>query len=64
MKRLIQAVTELLEAKAELIREEASTLALGTYARGYQDGAEDIKENYGFEVAFIGSDEDDEDDNG
>lgn len=64
MKRLIQAVTELLEAKAELIREETATLQLGTYARGYQDGAEDIKENYGFEVAFIGTEDDEEDDNG
>jgi len=62
MKRLYNAITELLEAKAEQVREETSTLQLGTYARGYQDGQEDIKETYGFEVAFIGSDEDDESD--
>lgn len=55
--RLIQALTELLEAKAELLREEAAALQLGTYARGYKDGQEDIKETYGFEVAFIGDDE-------
>ena len=61
MKRLIQAITELLEARAELLREETATLQLGTYARGYQDGADDIKENYGFEVAFIGADDEDED---
>jgi hypothetical protein len=41
MKRLINAVIELLEAKAELLREEACTLELGTYARGYKDGQED-----------------------
>ena len=64
MIRLLAAITELLEAKAEQVREETSTLQLGTYARGYQDGAEDIKENYGFEVAFIGTDEDDEDEDG
>jgi hypothetical protein len=62
MKRLYRAVTELLEAKAEQVREETSTLQLGTYARGYKDGQEDIKETYGFEVAFIGTDEDDESD--
>ena len=64
MKRLINAITELLEARAEQVREETSTLQLGTYARGYQDGQEDIKENYGFEVAFIGTDDDDEDEDG
>ena len=60
MKRLIRAVSEYFEARAELIREETATLQLGTYARGYQDGADDIKDNYGFEVAFIGSDDDDD----
>lgn len=49
MKRLIDAVIELLEAKAELLREEAANLQLGTYARGYKEGQEDIKETYGFE---------------
>lgn len=57
MKRLINAVAEFFEAKAELLREEAASLHLGIYARGYKDGQEDIKETYGFEVAFIGDDE-------
>lgn len=60
MKRLIRALTELLEARAEYIREDTATLQLGTYAKGYKEGQEDIKETYGFEAAFIG-DEDDED---
>ena len=58
--KLVRAITELLEARAELLREEAACLQLGTYARGYKDGQEDIKETYGFEVAFIGTDDDDE----
>jgi len=62
MKRLIQAIAELLEAKAEQLREETSTLNLGTFARGYQEGREDIMETYGFEVAFIGEDGSPEDD--
>lgn len=63
MKRLINAVSEFFEARAELLREEAATLQLGVFARGYQEGREDIMETYGFEVAFIGA-EDDEDENG
>lgn len=54
MIRLLTALTELLEAKAELLREEASTLGLGTYARGYQDALEDSNE-----VVFIDETEDD-----
>jgi len=61
MKRLLNAVTEFFEAKAELLREEAAALQLGTYARGYKDGQEDIKETYGFEVAYIGDDEAEDD---
>jgi hypothetical protein len=61
MRRLIQSIAEYFEARAELIREEASTLQLGVFARGYQEGQADIKETYGFEVAFIGTDDDDED---
>ena len=41
MKKLIAAIIELLEAKAELLREEACTLELGTYARGYKEGQQD-----------------------
>jgi hypothetical protein len=61
--KLYRAIVELLEAQAERVREETSTLQLGTYARGYQDGQEDIKETYGFEVAFIGTDDDDDETN-
>lgn len=59
MKKLIRAITELLEAKAELLREEAATLHLGTYARGYKDAQEDSME--GYDVVFVDetSDEDD-----
>lgn len=61
MRRLINAVSEFFEAKAELLREEAASLHLGIYAQAYKDGQEDIKETYGFEVAFIGDDETEED---
>lgn len=57
MKRLINAVSEFFEARAELLREEAASRHLGIYAQAYKDGQEDIKETYGFEVAFIGDDE-------
>jgi hypothetical protein len=59
--KLIRAITELLEAKAELLREEAATMQLGVYARGLQDGRADVMETYGFEVAFIGEESDDDD---
>jgi hypothetical protein len=59
--RLLNAITELIEAKAALLREEASTLALGTFARGYEEGRADIMETYGFEVAYIASDDEDDD---
>ena len=63
MKRLINAIAELLEAKAELLREEAATLGLGTYARAYKDGQADLMENV--EVVYVtGDDDDDEDENG
>jgi hypothetical protein len=42
MKRLINAVAELLEAKAELLREEAAMLHLGKFAEGYKAGQEDL----------------------
>jgi hypothetical protein len=57
MRRLIQAIAELLEARAELMREETSTLQLGTFARGYKAGQEDLMENV--EVVYVdGEDED------
>ena len=63
MKRLIQAIAELLEAKAELLREEASTLHLGKFAEGYKAGQEDLME--GAEVVYVtGDDDDDEPDCG
>ena len=40
--RLINALIELAEAKAELLREEAATVSLGTYARGYKEGQDDL----------------------
>ena len=63
MRRLLQAITELIEARAEQLREETSTLQLGVFARGYQEGREDVMDTYGFESAFIvGSDDESEDD--
>jgi hypothetical protein len=58
MKKLIAAIIELLEAKAELLREEACMLHLGKYAEGYKDGQEDANE---IEIVYIDetSDEDD-----
>ena len=61
MMRLISAISEFFEARAELLREEAATLQLGVFARGYKEGREDIMETYGFEVAFIGDDESEDD---
>jgi len=56
MKRLIDAIVELLEAKAELLREEACMLHLGKYAEGYKDGQDDANE---IEYTFIDETEDD-----
>lgn len=61
MKRLVTAVAEFFEARAELIREQTASLHLGIYAQAYKDGQEDTKETYGFEVAFIGADDDEDD---
>lgn len=55
--RIINAISEFFEAKAELLREEASTLHLGTYARGYQDAQEDSSD---FEIVYIDETEDGE----
>jgi hypothetical protein len=56
----MQAIAELLEAKASLIREESSTLGLGTYARGYKDAQEDMFS--GAEVVYVTGDDDEDDD--
>jgi len=55
MMRLIQALTELVEAKAELLREEAAMLHLGKFAEGYQAGVEDSSD---FEIVYIDETED------
>ena len=55
--KLYTALVELLEAKAELLREEAATLQLGVYARGYRDAQDDCTN--GFEIVY--SDDTDED---
>ena len=59
--KLVRTIIELLEAKAELLREEAAGLQLGVYARGYKEGQDDLLE--GAEVVYVSGDDDD-DDNG
>ena len=56
--RLLTALVELLEAKAENIREDTATMQLGVYARGYKDGQDDA-----MDFEFVLTDET-EDDNG
>ena len=60
MRRLIGAIAELLEARAEHIREVTAGVQLGTYARGYKDGQADLME--GAEVVYIGADDDEDGD--
>jgi hypothetical protein len=55
MIKLIEAITELIEAKAELLREEAAMLHLGKFAEGYKAALEDSQD---FEVVFIDEAED------
>jgi len=40
--RILNAIAELIEAKAELIREEAAVVGLGTYSRAYKEGQSDL----------------------
>jgi hypothetical protein len=54
--RLINALIELLEAKAENIREDTATMQLGKYAEGYRDGVEDSND---FEFVLTDETEDD-----
>jgi hypothetical protein len=42
MKRLVNAIAEYIEAKAELVREEAATTGLRTYSRAYKEGQDDL----------------------
>ena len=58
--RLYRAISEYIEARAELLREEASTLSLGKWAEGHKAGQEDLMENV--EVVYVTGDDDDEDD--
>ena len=57
--KLIRAIIELLEAKAENIREDTSTIQLGVYARGYKDGQDDLMERV--EVVYVSGDDDEDD---
>lgn len=59
--RLYRAIIEYVEARSELLREEAAMLHLGKYAEGYKAGQEDLMENV--EVVYTTGDED-EDENG
>ncbi len=42
MKRIVNAIAEYIEAKAELVREEAATTGLRTYSRAYKEGQADL----------------------
>ena len=42
MRRILNAIAELIEAKAELIREEAATVGLRTYSRAFKEGQDDL----------------------
>jgi hypothetical protein len=57
--RILNAIAEYIEAKAELVREEAAVVGLGTYSRAYKEGQSDLMEHV--EVVYVGADEDDED---
>lgn len=58
--KLIQAITEFIEARSEQLREETATLQLGTYARGLADGRQDAIEAMGLEVVYLGEDDDED----
>jgi len=54
--KLYWALIELLEARAENIREDTATMQLGVYARGYKDGQDDAMD---FEFVLTDETEDD-----
>ena len=56
MKRFFLAVTEYIEARGELLREEAAMLHLGKFAEGYKAALEDSQD---FEIVYIDETEDD-----
>ena len=45
MRRILNAIAELIEARAELIREEAATVGLRTYSRAFKEGQDDLLAN-------------------
>jgi hypothetical protein len=40
--RILNAIAEYIEARAELVREEAATTGLRTYSRAYKEGQDDL----------------------
>lgn len=42
MKRILNAIAEYIEARAELVREEAATIGLLTFSRAYKEGQDDL----------------------
>ena len=56
--RLYRAISEYIEARAELIREEAAVVGLGTYARAYKEGRDDLMEHV--EVVYTTESDDDD----
>ena len=58
MKRILNALAEILEAKAELIREEAATVGLRTFSRAYKEGQDDLLE--GAEVVYTTTSDDED----
>lgn len=50
--RLYRAIIEYIEARAELLREEAAMLHLGKFAEGYKAGQEDLLE---YETIKVGA---------
>lgn len=53
-------LVELIEARAEHIREVTAAIQLGKYAEGYKDGMKDAME--GVEVVYVGADDDEDED--
>jgi len=54
--RLYNALIELLEARAEYIREDTATLQLGKFAEGHKAGVEDSSD---FEIVYMDETEED-----
>lgn len=56
--RLYKAISGYIEARAELLREEAAMLHLGKFAEGYKAGQEDLMKD--MEVVYVTGDDDDD----